>query len=324
MKEKFIILILLTFLFLYPDSLLSQQRDSVVAVISDVSGEVFLWKAKRSETLKAVFGMQLMQGDQVRTDKKSKAVLIFSDGNLISLGYNSNITISGNQTTKSDKNIGAGLARNFSDLALRFDNKGEMRVLIHQRSVETEKKIIPLSPCNTMIKSNQPVLSWKSIKPADEFVVRIYNEKGLIMERKTSDTKLKFPETESALQYGGSYFWNVEGEDLIDSFRSSNQKFAILTKDKILEIEAEEERIRSLFTDDLNSSSFHSVMGTYYAQAGMIEEAIQEFEMVKEANPESSLPHEILGNLYSDVGKKDLAIMELQRALMLEKKNETL
>ena len=34
------------------------------------------------------------------------------------------------------------------------------------------------------------------------------------------------------------------------------------------------------------------------------------------------MPHEILGKLYADVGKKDLAIMELQKALQLTKKEE--
>ena len=40
--------------------------------------------------------------------------------------------------------------------------------------------------------------------------------------------------------------------------------------------------------------------------------------MVWDANPEVTLPLEILGGLYSDVGKKDLAIAELQKALMLD------
>jgi hypothetical protein len=319
MKEKLKKIFILAFLILSPISILSQHRASVLAVISDVHGEVFLKKVQRAETFKAVFGMQLIQGDQVRTGKKSKAVLLFSDGNLISLGSNSNITISGKQADESTKNIGIGLAGYFSDLAIRSDNKGEMGVLIDLRSTETDQTIILISPCNTMIKSNQPVLSWESTKPAEEYVVRVYNDNGLIWEKKTSETKIKITETATALHFGESYFWNVEGIDMIDSFRSSNQKFTIFSQDKILELESTEEQIKDFFRDDLNSSSFHSVLGAFYAKKGMLEEAIKEFEIVKEANPESSLPHEILGKLYSDVGKKDLAIMELQRALMLEK-----
>ncbi|KPL12888.1 MAG: hypothetical protein AMS23_04685 [Bacteroides sp. SM1_62] len=319
MMEKLKIFIFLVYLICSPAWLFSQQKDSVFAVISDVSGKVFLKKAKKTEPLKAVFGMQLMQGDQVLTQKKSKVELLFSDGNLISLGSNSNITISGKQTDVHGKNIGTGLAGSFSDLALRSDSKGEMGVLIDLRSTETDQTIIPMSPCNTMIKSNQPVLSWESTKPAEEYVVRVYNNNGLVWEKKTSETKIKITGTASVLHFGESYFWNVEGIDLIDSFRSSNQKFTILSQDKILELESMEGKIKDFFRDDLSSSSFHSVLGAYYAKMGLLEEAIREFEMVKEANPESSLPHEILGKLYSDVGKKDLAIIELQEALKLEK-----
>jgi len=319
MKETLKIFSILAFLILFPISILSQQKASVLAVISDVSGEVFLKKAKKTESLKAVFGMQLMKGDQVITQKKSKVELLFNDGNLISLGSNSSITISGKKTDEKVKNIGAVLAGSFSDLALRSDSKGEVGVLIDLRSTETDQTIILISPCNTMIKSNQPVLSWESTKPAEEYVVRVYNDNGLIWEKKTSETKIKITETATALHFGESYFWNVEGIDMIDSFRSLNQKFTIYSQDKILELESMEEQIKDFFRDDLNSSSFHSVLGAFYAKKGMLEEAIKEFEIVKEANPESSLPHEILGKLYSDVGKKDLAIMELQRALMLEK-----
>ncbi|MCK5345863.1 MAG: hypothetical protein KAR20_20780 [Candidatus Heimdallarchaeota archaeon] len=227
MKETLKIFSIIAFLILFPISILSQQKASVLAVISDVSGVVFLKKAKKTESLKAVFGMQLMQGDQVITKKKSKVELLFNDGNLISLGSNSSITISGKKTDEQVKNIGAVLAGSFSDLALRSDSKGEMGVLIDLRSTETDQTIILISPCNTMIKSNQPVLSWESTKPAEEYVVRVYNDNGLIWEKKTSETKIKITETATALHFGESYFWNVEGIDLINSFRSSNQKFTI-------------------------------------------------------------------------------------------------
>ena len=116
-----------------------------------------------------------------------------------------------------------------------------------------------------------------------------------------------------------SYFWNVEGEDLINSFRSLNQKFTVLTDEKITEKKQEEEKLFGLFADDPDNSSLRSLLGAYYVKNGLLEEAIHEFELVRDANPDATLPHEILGGLYSDVGKKDLAIAELQKALILEK-----
>jgi hypothetical protein len=311
--------IVLSILFLLPGHLFAQNSRSALAVISDVQGSVLVNIEGNDEPMKAVFGTQLVQGDQIETGRKASVTMLFSNGNLISLGANSNITISGNQSGNPSRNIGVGMAGNFSELAMRQDNKGEMGVLMDLRSEATSQQIIPMSPCNTMISTLKPRLQWESLKPADEFVVRIYNSQGLIWEHRTTDTYLDFPEKEAALEHGTSYFWNVEGEDLIHSFRSLNQKFTVLTDEKIIEKKLEEEKLNGFFADDPDNSSLRSLLGAYYAKNGLLEEAIHEFEMVRDANPEATLPHEILGGLYSDVGKKDLAIAELQKALLLEK-----
>lgn len=311
----------LILLLCFPLNLHAQQSSSALAVISDVKGDVTLSKAGIDEPLKAVFGTQLAQGDQLETGKRASVTLLFTNGNLISLGPGSNITISGNQSGSPSRNIGASMAGNFSDLAMRQDQRGEMGVLMDLRSGETAQQIIPMSPCNTMISTNRPVLSWESMKPADEFVVRLYNGEGLVWEKRTTATHLEFPGDESGLEFGTSYFWNVEGEDLINSFRSLNQKFTVLNEEKIYEIKEEEKKLSGLFSDDPGNSSLYSLLGSYYAKEGLLEDAIRAFEQVRDANPEATLPHEILGGLYSEVGKKDLAIAELKNALMLEKEH---
>ena len=196
--------IVLTLLLLFPICLKSQNHGSALAVISDVRGTVLVNIAGSDEPVKAVFGTQLGQGDQVETGKRASVSMLFSNVNLISLGPNSNISISGNQSNGSSRNIGSGMAGNFSDLAMRQDNKGEMGVLMDLRSDETSQQIIPISPCNTMIASNMPGLKWESKKPADEFVIRLYDGEGLVWEHRTTATSLKFPENEVALKYGQS------------------------------------------------------------------------------------------------------------------------
>lgn len=307
-------------ILLFISGMLNGQSSSLpVAVLSDVHGSVSLRKAQRSETMKAVFGMQLEQGDQISTHKEARATVLFSNGNLINLGANSNMTISGSSTGGDARNVGAGLAGNFSNLAMRQDSRGEVGILIDLRSDETAQLIIPLTPCNTRICDTRPTISWESTRPADEYVVRLYSSQGLVWEVRTKENKLKFPSDKEPLEYGASYFWNVEGEDLIHTFRSLNQKFTILEEKDIQNMKLEEERIRTLFAEDPENSSCHSLLGTYYSNLGLYEDAIREFELVRDANPEATLPHEILGSLYSDVGKKDLAIAELQKALALEK-----
>ena len=52
---------------------------------------------------------------------------------------------------------------------------------------------------------------------------------------------------------------------------------------------------------------------------GLLQDAINEFQVISKINTDAALPHEILGSLYSEVGDKDKAIDELQKALTLTK-----
>lgn len=316
------ILVLPVLLTVVPFLSLAQKSSSILAVVSDVSGTVLLKKANENEARRVVFGMQLAEGDQLNTEKKGSVAMLFSNGNLISLGPDRSITVSETEMGDQAVKVNEGLAGGFSDLAMRQDQSGDMGVLIKLRNDETSQELIPGSPCNTRISTNKPDLSWESFKKADEFKVRLYNSNGLVWEKETTEKHLIFPENEAGLAYGESYFWNVEGLDLIDSFKSQNQKFTILSEVTINEVEMEEKKLNGIFQEDPNSSSLHSLLGTYYAKAGLYEDAIREFELVRDANPESTLPHEILGGLYSTVGKKDMAIAELQKALSLEKENK--
>lgn len=75
--------------------------------------------------------------------------------------------------------------------------------------------------------------------------------------------------------------------------------------------------IRNSFRENPESSSLHSVLGAYYIDMGLLQDAIEQFHAVAEINADAPLPHEILGLLYSEIGEKDKAIEELQKALAL-------
>jgi tetratricopeptide (TPR) repeat protein len=297
----------------------AQPTPSILAVISEVHGTVHLIKANDKEAKRVVFGMQLSEGDRVKTEKKGSVSMLFSNGNLVSLGPGKHIVISEDEMGDHAVRVNEDLAGGFSDLALRQDQKGEMGVLMKLRNDETSQLLILVSPCNTMITDQRPRLSWESLRPADEYMVRLYNSKGLVWEKTTSEHSLAFPENEKELAFGESYFWNVEGLDLIESFKSQNKKFTLLSEEEAQKVKQEEVKLTRIFSEHPKSSSLHTLLGTYYANSGLYEDAIREFELVRDANPESSLPHEILGGLYNTVGKKDLAIEELQKALSLEK-----
>ena len=322
-------LVVLLFIFLLSGLRLSQaqQPSQCLAVITEINGEVFLKKVNRSEFSKASWGIQLFQGDEIKTSDKSEVKLLFSNNNLISLGSNSKIKIAGKEspateTTGNVRNISSAAMVNLSDLIPKREDKNDVGALAGLRSVSSEQSIELTSPNNTLIKTDHPSFSWMTKKIYDNYVVNLYNSKGLVWSRKVSENTIKYPENEKGLEFGESYFWNVEGEYLIDTDKSSNHKFSVLSLEQSKEVEENENTIRNTFKNDPESSSMHSVLGAYFINKGLLQDAIIEFQTIAKLNSDAALPHELLGSLYSEVGDKDKAIDELQKALTLSKNKE--
>ena len=322
-------LIISFLVFMFPGMRLSfaQPASQCVAVITEIKGEAFLRKAARSEFARASWGTQLFQGDEIRTSDKSEVKLLFSNSNLISLDQNSTIRISGKETpvtetTGNVKNISSAMMVDLSAFTSRREDKNDVGALAGLRAVETEQSIELTSPYNTMIKTDRPSFSWNAKKSFDNYVVNLYNSKGLVWSKKVPQITMNYPENEKGLEFGESYFWNIEGEYLIETDKSANHRFSVLSLEKSKEVAKNENAIRDTFKNDPESSSLHSVLGAYYINAGLLQDAIAEFQSISKINTDAALPHEILGSLYSDVGDKDKAIEELQKALVLAKKTD--
>jgi len=304
------------------------EPSKCLAVITEISGDVFIKKVNKNEFIKAFWGTQLFQGDQIKTSDKSDVSLLFANNSLIKLEANSMITISANESTaavKAEKmpdNISASMMGSFSALISRRHEKEEKGALAGLRSIGLIQTIRLTSPYNTILKTNRPSFSWATDKTYESYKVNLYNSSGLLWSKKTSENRMIYPENEKDLAYDESYFWNVEGEELIDIDKSANQSFSVLSLEKAREAEEQESLIRNTFRDESESSSLHSVLGAYYLNLGLLQDAIDEFQIISKINPDAPLPHEILGSIYSDAGNKDKAIEELQKALALAKNKD--
>ncbi len=317
------ILTILVLLFGLSSSL-AQQSKQCIAVVTEINGEALVKEAGKSEFVKTCWGTQLLKGDQIKTLDKSEVKLLFSNNSFVSLGPNSTITISGKEppatgTTGNVKNISSAMMVDLSALTFKREEKKDVGALAGLRAYDTEQAIELTSPYNTSIKTNRPDFSWLTKKSFDKYIVNLYNSKGLVWSRKVSESTIKYPENEKELDFGESYFWNVEGEALIDNDKSANHKFSVLSLEKSREVGEQEEAIRNTFKNEPESSSLHSVLGAYYINQGLLQDAINEFQTISKINIDATLPHEILGSLYTDVGNKDKAIEELQKALALAK-----
>jgi hypothetical protein len=305
----------------------AQDQAQYMALITGINGNVLLKKAGKAEFVKAIWGTQLFKGDQVKTENDSEVSLTFSDGTFMKLVAGRIFEVSGDNpsspaTSGNVKKVTTAMMANLSALTSKRDNKRDVGALAGLRGEGIEEPIELTSPSNTLIQTNRPTFSWTPKKPFDKFVVNLYNSKGLVWSNKVSESTLKFPAAEKGLEPGETYFWNVEGEDLLDNKKSANYKFSILSFERSKEVKDQEALIRKTFDNDSDSSSLHSFLGAYYINQGLLQDAINEFEIISGMNPEATLPHEILGSLYSDAGNKDKAIEELQKALALSKNKE--
>lgn len=305
----------------------AQEQTQCIAVITGISGNVLLKKSGKTEFTKTYWGTQLFQGDQLKTTDNSDVSMTYSDNSIIKLGPNNLITVTKAAPATTEKaanvkKVSSAMMVNISALTSKRDSKKDVGALAGLRSVAIEEPIELISPFSTLIKTNRPTFTWSPKKPYDKFVVNLYNSKGLVWSNKVSANTLKFPENEKELEPGETYFWNVEGEDLLNNEKSVNYKFSVLPFEKIREVQDQETLIRRTFDNDSDSSSLHSFLGAYYINQGLLQDAISEFMVISKMNPDAPLPHEILGSLYSDVGSKDKAIEELQKALSLSKGKE--
>jgi hypothetical protein len=306
-----------------PVAFIAGQSSKCVAVVTEIKGNVLIKEFNKTEFKKVFWGAQLFQGDQIRTDDNSMVSMLFANSNLIRLEANSSMTLPDNKTTSSIKtenipeSMSAAMVSGFSTLISRRDSREEKGALAGLRAGITEQAIVPDSPCNTFIRTLTPSFAWSSNKPFDKLTINLYNSKGLVWSSKSSGSIMKYPGNEKPLEFGESYFWNVEGEDLLENVRSGNFKFSVLSNDKVMEVEKQTDLIRKTFNNEPENSSLHSVLGSYFINEGLMEDAINEFQIIAKINKDSPMPHEILGSIYSDIGKKDKAIEELQKALEL-------
>lgn len=304
----------------------AQRSGQCLGVITGLSGNVMVKQVDKTEFVKTLWGTQLFNGDQIKTTSNSEVTLTLSNSNIIKLGSNSMITISDEKDYTSVaganvKKIASATMISLSDLTLKRDDRKESGALAGLRTgdTDTEQKIELTAPYNSLLKTKRPSFSWTSKKPYENFIVNLYSSKGLLWSKKVTGNLLNYPVDERELEFGGSYFWNVEGEELISTQKSASLQFSLLSAEKSKEVESQEAIIMNTFADETDGSSLHSILGAYYLNQGLLQDAILEFQTIAKMNSEAPLPHEILGSLYTDVGNKDKAIEELQKALSLQK-----
>lgn len=150
-----------------------------------------------------------------------------------------------------------------------------------------------LSPPRTVIVSDRPTVEWEALKGATSYKVQIGDLKGHVIA--TSETLPANQTTwtpPTPLKRGEVYSWGVEamleGKKVYSpgSFETE-RKFKLLSASSVAELIA------------LEKKRSHLALAVFYAREGMATDAEREFQILIQANPQSSLLKKLLKQIQS-------------------------
>jgi anti-sigma factor RsiW len=148
-----------------------------------------------------------------------------------------------------------------------------------------------LEPVGTVLLSDRPTFRWSRLDGATGYVVEVYDGQFNLVATSPQLTEHSWAAPKS-LKRGRVYGWQVKAIKEGQEFKSPRPpapqaKFRILDQAKANEL-AQARRAYA---------SSHLALGLLYAQAGLLEEAQQEFRALQKANPDSEIARRLLENM---------------------------
>jgi hypothetical protein len=155
-------------------------------------------------------------------------------------------------------------------------------------SDESGDKFSVIEPVGMVTLSNSPTFRWSQLDGATAYVVEIYDEEFDLVATSPQITDRRWRAPQS-LKRGRTYAWQVkaikDGQELFSPQPSAPQaKFRVLDATRAKELA----RARRAY------ASSHLTMGLLYLQAGLLDEAEQEFRELQRANPDSAVADQLL------------------------------
>ena len=150
-----------------------------------------------------------------------------------------------------------------------------------------------VDPVGSVLLTDRPAFRWSAMEGATGYVVEVYDNQFKLAASSPQLTNRSWTATES-LPRGKVYSWQVKAIKDDQEFTSPRPpapqaKFRILDQSKASEI-ARAKRAHG---------SSHLTLGLLYADAGLLQEAEQQFRLLLRANPNSALARNLLREVQS-------------------------
>lgn len=290
-------------------SLAQAQEEAPLAVLMSVRGPVNVVSTDGSTRL-ASFGMHLHPGDEVQTGEDASAEILFSSGNLVEIGPQSQTSVgrqrpAGQESSKSFQSV-----QNF--LKLR-ESRGTSSISA-LRSGGPREELWLRHPCQSRVSSRELVFSWKAKGAPPEVKFTLYGKDGAVFETTVKNsTEFHYPSKAPPLDPGITYSWTVETADpfVIPPLRSPAGFFEVLNEEENARVLTE----LSLIEGDEAASGRHLYRASVYYQHGMLDDAVDEASSALEEDPKNNDLRGILARLLSEAGRSSEAISEYDRIL---------
>lgn len=145
-----------------------------------------------------------------------------------------------------------------------------------------------LAPVGSVLLSDRPAFRWSAMEGATGYVVEVYDDQFKLAASSPQLTSRSWTMPQS-LSRGKVYSWQVkaikDGQEVTSPRPPAPQaKFRILNQSKANEL-AKAKRAYA---------SSHLTLGLLYADAGLLNEAEQEFRLLLRSNPNSPLARTLL------------------------------
>jgi len=294
-----------------------------VAVVAAVKGRVEV-TAARGGAVAAAFGQALERGDRVTVGKGSAATLIFGDGNVVTLAERASLTIGGHVPAPARAPALPGeVFANVSQFATAGSRQTGLVTMADMRSDADAGGSLLLSPRNTTVLDDAPVLRWRAVPGATRYRVRLSSAAGEVawvreVPAADAEPSLDFPAGAGRLAAGVDHEWEVEALDGETTLRRESAVVRVLPGEARASVRANLARIAESAGGDATAAA-RFLAGSYLSGLGLYDDAARQFEALAGLAPGSPEPHEALGNLYLKVGASDRAAVEFQRALALHR-----
>jgi hypothetical protein len=145
-----------------------------------------------------------------------------------------------------------------------------------------------LSPVGVIVSNDRPSLRWQALDGASSYLVNVYDSNFNRLETSPSLSATTWTLTKP-LARGGFYRWQVTAIKNGTEIKSPVSP-APEAQFKVLE-QTWNEQLRRARREQGNS---HLLLGTLYAQAGLIDDAEREFSALLAANPKSTIAQKLL------------------------------